>query len=85
MLNRFYGIIPIIIFLLALNSLHGVKKQSSKSIQPACFSAPLWMYSEEKRAYYRQDWCKTGKTPIYWENIPVFEKEAKTEKFLSLR
>jgi len=83
--NLFFAIFPILVFFGALNTLHGVKSKSSRSIQPACFNAPLWVYNEEKRAYYRQDWCKTGKTPIYWKSIPVFVDDTKNEKFLSLR
>ncbi len=83
--NLFFAIFPILIFFGALNTLHGHKKKSIQSVNPACFPGGLWLYSEEKRAYYRQDWCKTGKTPIYWESIPVFVDETKTEKFLSQR
>ena len=67
MINQYYGII----------SIQGVKKHPVKQIQPACFAAPLWVYSEEKRAYYRQDWCKTSKSPIYWEFIPYFDHDTK--------
>ncbi|MBK8393630.1 MAG: hypothetical protein IPL26_00045 [Leptospiraceae bacterium] len=83
--NLFFAIFPVIVFFGVLNTLHGTRKDSKTTIQPACFSAPLWVYNEEKRAYYRQDWCKTGKSPVYWENIPFPEKESKNEKFLCLR
>lgn len=83
--NLFFAIFPVLLFFGVLNSLHGVKRESRKQVLPACFNAPLWLYSEEKRAYYRQDWCKTGKIPVYWESIPVLIRETKNEKFLSLR
>ena len=83
--NLFLAIFPIICFFCVLESLHGTRKGISRSIQPACFNAPLWVYNEEKRAYYRQDWCKTSKSPIYWESIPTLERDTKDEKFLSQR
>ena len=83
--NLFFAIFPLLLFFGVLNTLHGTRKESRKQILPACFPAPIWLYSEEKQAYYRQDWCKTSKTPIYWESIPVFKFDTKTEKFLSLR
>ena len=68
-------------FLFSFVSIHSQSRQT----KPACFDAPLWVYNEEKRAYYRQDWCKTSKAPIYFENIPFIERDKKNEKFLSQR
>ncbi len=76
---------PVLFFFLALNSIQGAKKQTTKQVLPACFDGSLWLYSEEKKVYYRQDWCKTSKIPVYWESIPVFSRDTKNEKFLSLR
>ena len=77
----FFSIYPFLILILALNSI----QSKDKEFLPACFDAPLWVYSDQKRAYYRQDWCKTSKIPVYWEAIPVFNPVTKNEKFLSFR
>lgn len=37
----------------------------------ACFKAPIFVYDEEQKKYYRQDWCYIGKTIIYFDSIPV--------------
>lgn len=77
----FLATYPFLILILALNSI----QSKDKEFLPACFDAPIWLYSDQKKAYYRQDWCKTSKTPIYWEAIPVFNHVTKNEKFLSFR
>lgn len=79
----FFSIYPFLVFFFALNSIQSAKKQTTKQALPACFDGSLWLYSEEKKAYYRQDWCKTGKFPVYFESIPVLIRETKNEKFLS--
>lgn len=63
-----YEICITLFFLLTLNSLEGNK---SKPIKKGCFNAPIYVYDEELKKYYRQDWCKTSKEPVYFDSIPV--------------
>jgi len=71
-LNNFYRIIPTLIFLLALNTFSEAKKESAlQHLKPGCYNAPIYIYDENLRKYYRQDWCKSSKQPVYFDAIPV--------------
>lgn len=67
-LNHLHSIIITVFFLVTLNSLEGNK---DKPVKKACFKAPIYVYDEEQKKYYRQDWCYLGKTIIYFDSIPV--------------
>lgn len=67
--NFFYSLFITTIFLLTLNSLEG--KKGTNVFKPACFNAPIYLYDERNKKYYRQDWCFIGDKPIYFDSIPV--------------
>lgn len=70
--NKLYGLFLITVFLVTLNEIDSAKKQSLQSKKPACFNAPIFVYDEERKKYYRQDWCKDGKKqPVYFDTIPI--------------
>ena len=61
--NKFYGLLIFTIFFLTLNEISSAKKNSVKSPTHGCYNTP--------KKYYRQDWCKSGKQPVYFDAIPV--------------
>lgn len=67
--NILYALFITAIFLLTLNSIDG--KKGTDVFKPACFKAPIFVYNEEKKKYYRQDWCFIGSEPVYFDSIPV--------------
>lgn len=70
-----YSIVFVLIFLLTLNRLEGVsekeKKDSKSKSTIGCYHAPIYVYDEEKKKYYRQDWCEYSNEPVYYDAIPV--------------
>ncbi|MBK8399497.1 MAG: hypothetical protein IPL26_30180 [Leptospiraceae bacterium] len=69
--NKFYGLLIFTIFFLTLNEISSAKKNSVKSPTHGCYNTPIFVYDEERKKYYRQDWCKSGKQPVYFDAIPV--------------
>lgn len=69
-------LVVLVLFFIAIISISPARK---KKVMPACFNAPLYLYNEELKMYYRQDWCKFGKEPIYYENIPAEHREKEIE------
>ncbi len=69
--NFAYSLLIVSIFFLALNEIASAKKNSVKSPTPGCYNAPIFVYDEERKQYYRQDWCKSSKQPVYFDFLPV--------------
>jgi hypothetical protein len=61
-------LISLILFAIALFS---PLDSADNGKRKACFKAPIFVYDEEQKKYYRQDWCHIGKTIIYFDSIPV--------------
>lgn len=58
-------------FSLFLVALFSPLDSADNGKRKACFKAPIFVYDEEQKKYYRQDWCYIGKTIIYFDSIPV--------------
>lgn len=69
-MNKAIYILLLLSLILTFNSIEGKNQRTTK---PACFKAPYFVFDEERKQYYRQDWCYFGKEPIYFDFIPVPE------------
>ena len=69
--NNLYGLFIVAVFFLALNTFSEAKKESDQAKAKGCYNAPIYVYDEERKQYYRQDWCKHSKQPVYFDAIPV--------------
>ncbi len=70
--NFAYSLLITGFFLVTLNEIASAKKEPvSQQIKPGCYNAPIYIYDERIGKYYRQDWCKSGKQPVYFDSIPV--------------
>lgn len=79
--NFFYALFITVFFLCTLDEIASAKKESaSQQIKPGCYNAPIYIYDERINKYYRQDWCKHSKQPVYFDFIPVPSNGDKSKK-----
>lgn len=70
--NIAYSLFISSLFLIALNVFAKAKAESeSQQIKHGCYNAPIYIYDERIKKYYKQDWCKSAKQPVFYDSIPV--------------
>lgn len=69
----FYSILFVFIFLSLLTNIEGSKKDKLRQPKSTigCYHAPIYVYDEERKKFYRQDWCEYSTEPVYYDFIPV--------------
>lgn len=70
--NFAYSLLIVAYLLLTLQILSNAREESKdKPIKHGCYNAPIYIYDERIKKYYKQDWCKSAKQPVFYDSIPA--------------